>query len=155
MKVLEDKKSLETSDVSDAGGGGNNQEIEVKKKFAVRVIIADDHALIRQGLASLLQTQPDIRVVAEAANGKLAVELALKLRPDVVLMDVSMPVMNGVEATRRIKNEAPEIAVIGLSMHSSEEARTSMKKAGARDYLLKDRPALELLSAIKRFAHSR
>jgi DNA-binding NarL/FixJ family response regulator len=94
-------------------------------------------------------------VVAEAPNGKLAVELALKLRPDVVLMDVSMPVMNGVEATRRIKNEAPEIAVIGLSMHSSEEARTSMKKAGARDYLLKDRPAPELLSAIKRFAHSR
>jgi signal transduction histidine kinase/CheY-like chemotaxis protein len=128
----------------------NDSEQEVEKKTAIRVIIADDHAIMRQGLASLLQNQPDILVAGQASDGAEAVELTLKLRPDVVLMDVSMPLLNGMEATRRIISEAPEVAVIGLSMHASEEVRQTMLEAGACEYLLKDRPASELLSAIKR-----
>jgi signal transduction histidine kinase/CheY-like chemotaxis protein len=153
-EVSEDRRTLEISDRPEKGGGCRDQKSAVEKKAALRVIIADDHAIMRQGLASLLQNQPDIIVAAEATNGEQAVELAVKLRPDVVLMDVSMPLLNGVEATRRIKTEAPEVAVIGLSMHSSEEVRRRMIDAGARDYLIKDRPAPELLSAIKKFAHS-
>lgn len=153
-EVSEGRRTLEILNRPDNGGGGKNQKNAVENKTVLRVIIADDHAIMRQGLASLLQNQADILVAAEAANGEQAVELAIKLRPDVVLMDVSMPLLNGVEATRRIKTEAPEVAVIGLSMHSSEEVRRRMIEAGARDYLLKGRPAPELLSAIKRFAHS-
>jgi signal transduction histidine kinase/ActR/RegA family two-component response regulator len=142
------------SDMLDIAFLNDESEEEIEKNTAIRVIIADDHAVMRQGLASLLQNQPDILVAGEASNGEQAVELALKLRPDVILMDVSMPVLSGMEATRRINLKAPEIVVIGLSMHASEEVRKSMIDAGARGYLLKDRPASELLSAIKKFAHS-
>jgi signal transduction histidine kinase/ActR/RegA family two-component response regulator len=143
-------KSLDLLDIE----FDNEHEEEIKKNTAIKVMIADDHAVMRQGLASLLQNQPDIFIAGEASDGEQAVELALKLRPDVILMDVSMPVMSGMEATRRINIKAPEIVVIALSMHASEEVRKSMIDAGAREYLLKDRPASELLSAIKKFAHT-
>jgi DNA-binding NarL/FixJ family response regulator len=132
----------------------NISEQTVEKKTTIRVIIADDHAIMRQGLASLLQNQSDILVAGQASDGEQAVELALKLRPDVVLMDVSMPVLSGMDATRKLKTLAPEIAVIGLSMHASEEVRQTMIDAGAKEYLIKDRPASELLAAIKRVGNS-
>jgi signal transduction histidine kinase/CheY-like chemotaxis protein len=143
------KKGVEFSDMLNIAYFNDSGQ-EVENKTAIRVIIADDHAIMRQGLASLLQNQPDILVAGQASDGVEAVELTLKLRPDVVLMDVSMPLLNGMEATRRIISEAPEVAVIGLSMHASEEVRQTMLDAGAFEYLLKDRPASELLSAIKR-----
>ncbi|MFO8082861.1 MAG: response regulator [Desulfobacterales bacterium] len=152
-EVSEDSLKISVSDVLDVAVKGNNLIKNNKKRTDVMVMIADDHAVMRQGLASLLQNQPDIQVVAEAADGQEAVELALKLRPDVILMDVSMPVLNGVEATRRIKAEVPEIVVIGLSMHSSEEVRMSMAEAGSDEYLQKDRPASELISTIKKHVH--
>ncbi len=148
---LEEHKGLQISDILNITIKSNNTEKkDIQKNGAISVIIADDHAVMRQGLASLLENQPEICVVAEAANGQEAVDLALKLHPDVVLMDVSMPVLNGLEATRRITSEAPDIHVIGLSMHSSDGVREGMMKAGAQGYLLKDRPASELISAIKK-----
>lgn len=122
------------------------------KTDVISVVIADDHAVMRQGLATLLHNQPDIKVIAEASDGEQAVALTLQLNPDVVLMDFSMPLLNGAEATRLIKNEAPDIAVIGLSMYGGEDKRKRMHDAGAQAYLKKDVQAGELISAIKRHA---
>jgi signal transduction histidine kinase/CheY-like chemotaxis protein len=121
------------------------------KSDVITVVIADDHAVMRQGLASLIENQSDIRVVAEAADGEQAVALALHFRPAVVLMDFSMPLLNGIEATRRIKNMAPEIAVIGLSMYSSPDIQKSMMDAGAQTFMTKDIQSKELVATIKQY----
>ena len=97
-----------------------------------RVLVVDDHAIVRQGLRAILDAEPDIEVVGEAADGREAVRKALTLLPDVVVMDVSMPRMNGLEATARIVKESPGIRVVALTMHSSEEYVYSLLKAGAR-----------------------
>jgi signal transduction histidine kinase/ActR/RegA family two-component response regulator len=149
-EALEEHKGLLISDILNITIKSNDTEKGIQKNGAISVIIADDHAVMRQGLVSLLENQPEICVVAEAANGQEAIDLALKLHPDVVLMDVSMPVLDGIKATRRIKSEAPDINIIGLSMHSSDGVREGMREAGAKGYLLKDRPASELVSAIKK-----
>jgi CheY-like chemotaxis protein len=113
-----------------------------------RVLFADDHKVIRQGLVAMLQGQQDIQVVGEAANGLEAVELARSLRPDVVVMDVSMPEMDGVEATRRIKAELPAIRVIGLSMLEEGEIAERMRQAGAEAFVNKAESSATLLRAI-------
>jgi signal transduction histidine kinase/ActR/RegA family two-component response regulator len=113
-----------------------------------RVLIADDHRIMRQGLVNLIAGQPNIQVVGEAADGQQALELVEKLHPDVVVMDVSMPVMDGVEATRRIKAELPEVRVIGLSMHEDEHITKSMHEAGAEAFVSKAASWAELLKAI-------
>lgn len=113
-----------------------------------RVVLADDHAIVRQGLAGLLRDQGSIEVVGEAADGRQAVEIALETRPDVVLMDVTMPGLNGIEATRRILNALPAVRVIGLSMHEEADMATAMRKAGAVAYLRKDTDTDVLVSAI-------
>jgi PAS domain S-box-containing protein len=113
----------------------------------IRVLLADDHKVMRQGLISLISGQPNIQVVGEAANGLEALELARQLRPDVIIMDVSMPVMDGVQATRRIKAELPEIRVIGLSMHDDEHASLTMRDAGAEAFVSKAASSAELLKA--------
>jgi CheY-like chemotaxis protein len=113
-----------------------------------RVLFADDHQVIRQGLVAMLRGQPDIQVVGEAANGQEAVELAHSLSPDVVVMDVSMPEMDGVEATRRIKAEQPAIRVIGLSMLEEAEIAERMRQAGAEAFVNKAESAGTLLRAI-------
>jgi signal transduction histidine kinase/ActR/RegA family two-component response regulator len=118
----------------------------------ISVLIADDHAVMRQGLAALLQNQPDIKVVAQASDGEQAVAYALKYRPDLVLMDYSMPVLDGPQATCMIKSRAPDIGVIGLSMYSGEDKQKNMYDAGAIAFLKKDVQAAELIAAIKKHA---
>ena len=120
----------------------------------ISIIIADDHLLVREGLRCMLEKQPGLRFLAEAENGRNAVQLALKFKPDVVVMDVSMPDMNGIEATRQIKQQAPEVKVIGLSMHADKHFVTAMLNAGASGYLLKTCAVEELRCAIHSVAES-
>jgi PAS domain S-box-containing protein len=115
----------------------------------LRVLVADDHEVVRQGLATLLREQPDIQFVGEAANGREAVDLASRLRPDVVVMDVAMPLMNGDEATRQTKLHLPDTRVVALSMYAEEGMAERMRRAGAEAYILKTAPADELLAAIR------
>lgn len=116
----------------------------------IRVLLVDDHRLIREGLRSILEGQPDIVVVAEASEGRGALELIAVNRPDVVIMDVNMPGMNGVEATRRIKCKFPHIAVIGLSVYEDEKMAAAMRNAGAEVYLSKGGSFESLCTAIRR-----
>jgi CheY-like chemotaxis protein len=115
----------------------------------LRVLLADDHRVMRQGLVSLLTVEPDIEVVAEADNGLDALEKAEELKPDIVVMDVSMPVLDGIEATQRLRALMPEIAVIGLSMFEEGDIERKMLEAGASAYLAKSGPSALLLSAIR------
>ena len=115
-----------------------------------RVLLADDHTVIRQALTRMLKDQPDIEIVGEASNGNEAVELALDLRPDIILMDVAMPEMDGIEATRHIKEALPDVRVIGLSVYENEQIKEAMQNAGAERYLLKSESSSQLLRAIYR-----
>jgi len=116
---------------------------------AIRVLLADDHPVMRQGLMRLLQEHPDIEVVGEAGDGRAAVALAGQLQPDVVLMDVTMPGLNGIEATRLIVGQLPHIYVIGLSMHEEADMADGMRQAGAAAYLTKGGPTEHLIEAIR------
>jgi two-component system, NarL family, response regulator NreC len=114
----------------------------------VRVLLADDHRLIRAGLRLLLEQQPEFTVVGEAGDGKQAVALAETLRPDAVVLDIGMPLLNGIEAARQIREALPETQVVMLSMHSDEGYVLRALKAGARAYLLKDSAEADLPRAI-------
>jgi two-component system, NarL family, response regulator NreC len=116
---------------------------------AIRVLVADDHTIVRQGLVGILKASADIEVVGEAGDGAEAVEKATKLKPDVVVLDVSMPHLNGIEAARRIRDALPGTRVLVLTMHDDEEYVLKMVRAGASGYLLKDSAASELLAAIR------
>lgn len=113
-----------------------------------KVLLADDHKIVRDGLRSLLEQQPDMRVVGEASDGEAAVRMALDLKPDVVVMDIGMPESNGIESTRRIMRDLPETRIVALSMHSDRQFVSGMLSAGAMAYLLKDSAFEELVSAI-------
>lgn len=115
----------------------------------LRVLIVDDHGIVRAGIRSLLEGQSDIEVVGEAAGGEEAFEKAKEFRPDIVLMDIAMPGMNGIEATRLIKQEFPDISVLVLSMHDDEEFFFPVLRAGASGYVLKEAEPHELLYAIR------
>ncbi|EDZ96713.1 MAG: response regulator transcription factor [Limnospira sp. PMC 1291.21] len=115
----------------------------------IRVLLVDDQGIIREGLRSLLEAKPDLEIVGEAENGKLAVELALKLKPDVVLMDVRMPIMDGVAAMRSLAEQQPEIKVLVLTTFDDDEYVTQAMESGAKGYLLKDTPSDELAQAIR------
>jgi PAS domain S-box-containing protein len=114
----------------------------------IRVLLADDHKVMRQGLVQLISSRPDIQVVGEASNGRQCIELAQQLNPDLILMDISMPEMDGIEATRIIKAEMPQIHVIGLSMYEDEQVTISMRKSGAEAFISKAASISELLKAI-------
>jgi DNA-binding NarL/FixJ family response regulator len=118
----------------------------------VQIIIADDHKLMREGLSSLLGQQGDIVVIGQANNGREAVQLTERLAPDVVVMDVSMPDLNGIDATRHIISRRPKTKVIALSMHSDRQFVAEMFRAGASGYLLKDSAFEELACAIRTVA---
>jgi len=115
----------------------------------IRVLLVDDHTIIRQGLSGLLEIESDIDVIGEAGDATEAIQLVRKLQPDVVVMDVNMPDMNGIEATRIILREEHAPKVIGLSMYCEEDIAIAMRDAGACDYLTKDGAANELVNAIR------
>jgi DNA-binding NarL/FixJ family response regulator len=117
--------------------------------MTIRVLLADDHKIVREGLRSLLEKEPDFDVIAMADNGRIAVQLAGKLMPDVAVIDIAMPEMNGIEATRRILCDNPEIKILTLSMHSARRFVTEALAAGAKGYLLKDCASEELVRAIR------
>ena len=115
----------------------------------IRVLITEDHTIVRQGLVALLRSEPDIEVVGEASDGLEAFEMAKKLIPDVVLMDIAMRNLNGLDATRKIKKLFPEMKVLVLTMYDNEECIFQILKAGASGYLIKDSAMTDLISAIK------
>jgi len=117
--------------------------------MTISVLIADDHAIVRDGLRLLLETQPDIQVVGEAANGREAFQKVRKLRPDIVLMDIAMPELNGIDATREIIAVSPATRVIVLSMHTSREHIYRALQAGAAAYLLKESAGNEVLQTLR------
>ena len=118
----------------------------------IRILLADDHTIVRQGLKLILSSQSDFEVIGEAANGREVVELAEKLRPDIVLLDVAMPELNGIEATRRMMEQNGRIRILVLSMHKESVYVREILKAGARGYLLKDVIDTELLNAVRSVA---
>ena len=117
--------------------------------MTIRIILADDHQIVRQGLQALLAGEPDMQVVGEADNGRKTLKLVQELAPDVIIMDISMPDMNGIEATRQLMVESPDVRVIALSMHSDSLFVMNMLKSGAMGYLLKDCALEELVKAIR------
>jgi two-component system response regulator NreC len=119
----------------------------------IRILLADDHALVRQGFRMILAAQPDMEIVGEAGNGREAVELAERLKPDLVVMDVTMPELNGIEATRRLATSVPRTRVLALSMHKDSVYVREILRAGARGYLLKDSVDADLLAAVRAVAN--
>jgi DNA-binding NarL/FixJ family response regulator len=117
--------------------------------MAIKVLIADDHQIVRQGLRTLLEGEPDLKVVAQSEDGRTTVRLARELAPEVIIMDVAMPDLNGIEATRQIVTERPQVKVIALSMYADRRFVVNMLKAGASGYLLKDCAYEELVRAIR------
>jgi DNA-binding NarL/FixJ family response regulator len=120
--------------------------------FAIRIVLADDHTILRKGLRLLLEREADFKIVAEASHGKEAVDAVDREVPDVVIMDIAMPMMNGIEATKRVNETHPKTAVIILSVHSDEAYVLRALKAGARGYLLKDSAESDLIQAVRAVA---
>ena len=114
----------------------------------IKIFLADDHTIVRQGLAKLLEAEPNIKVVGEAQDGREAVNKVQKLNPDIVIMDIAMPLLNGIEATRQIKKILPQTKIIILSMHSHDRYISELINLGASGYLLKDSTCGEIVKAV-------
>src|SRR5512136_532526 len=118
----------------------------------IRIVLADDHAILREGIRALLEDQSDMTVIGEAADGRKAIELARDLSPDIIVMDIGMPLLNGLEATRQIRHNFPKVAVLVLTMHDNEEYVSQILAAGASGYVLKRAASSELVTAIRAVA---
>ena len=118
--------------------------------MGIKVLLADDHALVREGLAKILSLAEGLEIVGEAASGQEAIALARKYKPDVILMDINMPNGNGIEATKIIKKEMPEVGIIALTIHDDEQYIFELVRAGVSGYLLKDIYPETLITAIKK-----
>jgi CheY-like chemotaxis protein len=121
-----------------------------REAAALRLLVVDDHQVVREGFVGLLQMQKDFEVIGQAGDGKEAVEQAESRRPDAIIMDVDMPKMNGIEATRRIKQRQPAITIIGLSLYEEDNVRRGMAEAGADAYICKNAPVKEVVESIRR-----
>ena len=117
--------------------------------MSIRVLLSDDHRIMREGLRSLLEKEPDIELVGEAEDGRSTLELASRLKPQVVVMDISMPDLNGIDATRKLLEKLPSVKVLALSMHTDQRFIEGMLRAGATGYLPKDCASEELVRAIR------
>ncbi len=115
----------------------------------MRILLADDHSVVRRGLRTLLETQPGWEICGEASNGREAIELTSELRPDVIVMDISMPELNGLEATRQITKKDPKIEVLILTLYDSEQMIRDARDAGAHGYILKSGLDSDLLAAVR------
>jgi DNA-binding NarL/FixJ family response regulator len=129
-------------------GVGNGEGVAPSE--TARLLIADDHALVREGLRTMLSGEDGIQIIAEAKDGQEALSMCRNLRPDLVLMDVRMPVMDGLEATRKIKEEMPQVSVVMVTMHENPDYLFEAVKAGAAGYVLKDASGERLLGAVRR-----
>src|SRR5690348_17052503 len=123
--------------------------MEAPREKKIRILLADDHTVVRRGLRLLLERQPEFGVVAEASDGKQAVEAAEQSKPDVVVLDIAMPHLNGIEAAQRILSVSPNTSIVVLSMHADEGYVLRALKAGAKGYLLKDSAEGDLIEAIR------
>ncbi len=120
--------------------------------MAIRILLVDDHKIMRDGLRAVLEKDPDFEIVAEASNGREAVEAAIKLKPDIIVMDVVMPELNGIDATKQIRAALPGARIIALTMHADKGYLTRMLRSGTAGYLLKDCAAEELIKALHEIA---
>jgi DNA-binding NarL/FixJ family response regulator len=123
--------------------------------MVVRILLADDHVIVRRGLRALLERYPEFVVCAEAGDGREAVELTIKHKPDIAVLDISLPTLNGVEATRQVRRGSPTTEVLVFTMHDSDELITEVLHAGARGYLLKSEADDELIDAVRTLARHR
>lgn len=115
----------------------------------IRILLADDHTIVRQGLARLLEEQPDMKIVGEATNGQVVVDQVLELKPDIIIMDIAMPLLNGIEAAKKVRKIMPECKIIILSMYSHEHYIHQLLETGISGYLLKDSSGQEIIRAIR------
>src|SRR6185369_14911682 len=129
--------------------------VQDKPVATVRILLADDHTVVRQGLRRVLEERPDWKVVAEAGDGREAVRQAEQLKPDIAIIDVAMPLLNGVETTRQIVKHVPSVRVLVLSMHADEAYITQILHAGASGYLLKDSADVDLIHAVEAVAQGK
>ncbi len=119
----------------------------------IRILLADDHTILREGIRSILESEADLQVIGEAEDGHAVLKMVSDLKPDVVLMDIAMPLLNGLEATRQIKRQYPKVKVLVLSMHENEEYIRQVLACGAMGYILKDAAARDLIQAIRAVYH--
>ncbi len=115
----------------------------------IRILLADDHTIVRQGLARLLEEQPDLEIIGEAINGQVVVDMALELVPDIIIMDIAMPLLNGIEAAKRVRKSLPDCKILILSMYSHEHYIHQLLETGISGYLLKESSGQDIIKAIK------